>query len=114
MSDTLDAAQFELLKPALASKADEFRIYDYGAIAEEDLWAYCVKKLWKKKDPATLPIHELVGEILAISPANFMTHSQVEGLREASSNGPFAGLDEEEFRELLSPGGRGPGGADPR
>ncbi|SIT82889.1 post-transcriptional regulator [Edaphobacillus lindanitolerans] len=106
MGEALDREQFNRLKPALSSKTEEFRIYHYGSVTEEDLWAYCVKKLWRKKDPATMPLHEMVGDILSISPARYMTFSQVEGLKTASEPGAFGGLDADEFKALLAP--RGP------
>ncbi|MET3574671.1 post-transcriptional regulator [Bhargavaea ullalensis] len=107
MADALDSEQFGRLRPALASKTEEFRFYGYGSVSEEDLWRYCTKKLWRKKDPAQMPLHEMVADILSVTPARYMTHSQVEGLRSAAApGGTLGGFDEEEFRELLAP--RGP------
>jgi hypothetical protein len=97
---------FEQVRPALSNKADEFSFYGYGSVTEEDLWTYCIGKLWRKKDPGTIPVHEAVGDILSISPARYMTHTQVEGFKKAAGSSGFAGLDEEEFRELLAPKGR--------
>jgi hypothetical protein len=97
---------FERVRPALSNKTDEFRFYGYGSVTEEDLWTYCLGKLWRKKDLQEIPVHEAVGDILSISPTRYMTHTQVEGFKKAAGNSGFAGLDEEEFRELLAPKGR--------
>ena len=98
---------FERVRPALFNKADEFSFYGYGSVTEEDLWTYCVTKLWRrKKDLPAIPVHEAVGDILSISPSRYMTHTQVEGFKKAAGNSSFGGLDEEEFRELLAPKNR--------
>ncbi|EMR05840.1 hypothetical protein C772_02111 [Bhargavaea cecembensis DSE10] len=97
---------FDRVRPALSNKADEFSFYGYGSVTEEDLWTYCLGKLWRKKEIRAIPVHEAVGDILSISPSRYMTHTQVEGFKKAAGNSGFGGLDEEEFRELLAPKGR--------
>ncbi|SEJ23903.1 Post-transcriptional regulator [Bhargavaea ginsengi] len=97
---------FEQVRPALSNKTDEFVFYGYGSVTEEDLWSYCLGKLWRKKDLHELPVHEAVGDILSISPTRYMSHTQVEGFKKAAGNSSFGGLDEEEFRELLAPKGQ--------
>ncbi|WP_213422871.1 post-transcriptional regulator [Bhargavaea massiliensis] len=97
---------FGRVMPALSNKADEFSFYGYGSVTEEDLWTYCLVKLWRKKDLQAIPVHEAVGDILSISPSRYMTHTQVEGFKKAAGNSGFGGLDDEEFRELLAPKGR--------
>lgn len=97
---------FEQVLPALSNKTDEFSFYGYDSVTEEDLWTYCLAKLWRKKDLQEISVHEAVGDILSISPARYMTHTQVEGFKKAAGKSGFAGMDEAEFRELLAPKGR--------
>ncbi|MFC7364743.1 MULTISPECIES: post-transcriptional regulator [Bhargavaea] len=96
---------FEVVRPALSNKAEEFSFYGYGSVTEEALWTYCRGKLWRKKDLQEIPVHEAVGDILSISPSRYMTHTQVEGFKKAAKSSGFGGLDEEEFRALLAPKG---------
>ena len=91
---------FVHVQPALESKVFEFRLYNYGSVTEADLWAYCIKKKWRKRNVTEMPIFELVNDILETSPAQYMTHTQIEEFR--TSNW-FSELNKGDLQELLKP-----------
>ena len=86
--------------PALESKKNEFIVYQYDTVKEEDLWKYLVQKKWRKKDVALLPLHQIVNDIMSLTPAEYMTFEQIENSR--SSNW-FAEINQQELQVLLNP-----------
>ena len=72
---------FEHVRPALESKIFEFRLYQYDSITELDLWNYCLTKRWRKRDIQGMRVFEMVNDILETSPAQYMTHTQIEDYR---------------------------------
>ncbi|WP_342511146.1 post-transcriptional regulator [Sporosarcina sp. FSL K6-1522] len=98
------AVQFEHLftkvRPAIESKRNEFQLYGYSTVTEEDIWAYCVKKKWRKKDIASMRVHEIVNGILQVLPAEYMTYSQIE---EQRASDWFSDLNSAELQMLLAP-----------
>jgi hypothetical protein len=91
---------FNEVLPAIESKKSEFHLYGYETVTEEDIWKYCVQKKWRKKDVMQMRLHELVNGVLQISPAAFMTYTQIEEQRESDW---FSDLNSEELQILLSP-----------
>jgi hypothetical protein len=82
--------------PALNSKKEEFELFGYGSVSEQQLWDFLVQKKWKKpKDEMRL--YEIVAEILAVQPGEFMNYTTVEAFK----LGSFALDDEDELKELL-------------
>ncbi len=73
--------QFEYVLPALQSKIAEFHYFQYDTFSEEDLWDYCIKKKWKKKNVAEMRLHEMVNSIMDIRASDFVAYHQVEGLK---------------------------------
>lgn len=94
------ADRFQQVFPALESKKSEFHLYGYTTVTEEDLWQFCVSKMWRKKDSSTLALHEVVNDVLSISPAAYMTYTQIE---EQRTSNWFTDLNQEELQTLLSP-----------
>ena len=96
--------QFEQLfiqvLPAVESKKNEFHLYGYLTVTEEEIWTYCIRKKWRKKDVDSMKLHELVNSILQVTPAEFMTYTQIE---EQRGSDWFSDLNSEELRILLSP-----------
>ena len=91
---------FQLVRPALESKIHEFRLYNYNSVKEEDIWHYCINKKWRKHDILEMRVSEMVNDVLAVSPAQFMTHTQIEDFK--TSNW-FSELNEGSLQELLKP-----------
>ena len=86
--------------PALQSKRNEFDFYGYSTVTEQDLWEYCINKIWRKKDVNTMRIHEITNDILKILPAAYMTFTQIE---EQRSSDWFSDLKSEDLQILLHP-----------
>jgi hypothetical protein len=91
---------FQLVRPALESKIHEFRLYNYNSVKEADIWHYCINKKWRKRDILEMRVSEMVNDVLAVSPAQFMTHTQIEDYK--TSNW-FSELNESSLQELLNP-----------
>ena len=92
---------FTHVLPALESKRNEFVVYQYDTVTEKDIWKFCVTKKWRKKDIASLPLYQIINDILTISPAEFMTFEQIDNQR--TSNW-FAEINQDELQMLLNPG----------
>ena len=67
--------------PALESKKSEFEVYQYKTVSVEDIWNYCISKKWRKKNIPEIFLHQIVNDILSISPAEYMTFEQIENFR---------------------------------
>lgn len=91
---------FEHVLPALESKKSEFKVYQYETVTEEDIWKYCVEKKWRKLDVLSLSLHQIVNDVLSITPAEYMTYEQIQNSR--SSNW-FSEINQEELQVLLNP-----------
>ncbi|MDV6377194.1 hypothetical protein ORD22_02820 [Sporosarcina sp. GW1-11] len=86
--------------PALESKKNEFNFYGYAEISEEALWDYFVVKKWRKKDVSTMHAYEMIADVFALTPAQFMTHTQTEAQRNSKE---YPELSDEERALLFSP-----------
>src|SRR5699024_3464833 len=73
--------QYDVVLPALESKCSEFRFYQYATVTPKDLWKYCTDKKWKKRDIGDMRLHEMVNDILALSPAEYLSYYQIEGFK---------------------------------
>ncbi|MGE7688003.1 post-transcriptional regulator [Lysinibacillus sp. NPDC097214] len=89
---------FEKIRPAIDSKMEEFKYYQYNAITAEELWRYCVEKKWRRKNIEQLRIHEIIATIFAVSPSDIVSFNQVEFLQ---SNDWFTEVNTEELKMLL-------------
>ena len=92
--------KFTNMLPALESKKNEFHMYGYTTVTKEDIWVYCLRKKWRNKDVESMRDHQIVNDILQISPAAFMTYTQIEAQRDSDW---FSDLNSEELQTLLSP-----------
>ena len=91
---------FNHMVPAIESKKNEFHLYGYTTVTEEDIWTYCIRKKWRKKEVDSMKMHEIVNGILQISPAEFMTFTQIE---EQRGSDWFSDLNSDELQTLLAP-----------
>ncbi|MGE8206116.1 post-transcriptional regulator [Heyndrickxia sp. NPDC080065] len=90
---------FNVLEPALKSKAEELGLIGYGQVTIKDLWSYLTKKKWKKpKDD--IHVYELVSDVLGLKAGDYMNFATIEAYRTPNW---FAELDEEELQDLLKP-----------
>lgn len=90
---------FTKMMPALISKKNEFHLYGYASVTEEEIWTYCLRKVWRNQDVQSLRIHQLANGILSILPAAFMTYTQIEEQRNVDW---FSDLNNDELQILLS------------
>jgi hypothetical protein len=88
---------FETLRPALKNKAEEMNLLGMDAVREEDIWAYLLKKKWKRPQE-DVHIYELVNDIMTVSNSQFMTFTTVEAYK---SPNMFGELSSEELKELF-------------
>lgn len=91
---------FEKIRPAIDSKMEEFKYYQYDAITAEELWRFCIEKKWRKKNIEQLRLHEIISTIFSVSPSDIVSFNQVEFLQ---SNDWFTELNTEELKMLLGP-----------
>ncbi|KMY30355.1 hypothetical protein ACZ11_16820 [Lysinibacillus xylanilyticus] len=91
---------FEKIRPAIDSKMEEFKHYQYDAITAEELWRFCIEKKWRKKNIEQLRLHEVISTIFSVSPSDIVSFNQVEFLQ---SNDWFTDLNTEELKMLLGP-----------
>ncbi|MFJ7979427.1 post-transcriptional regulator [Lysinibacillus xylanilyticus] len=91
---------FEKIRPAIDSKMEEFKHYQYDAITAEELWRFCIEKKWRKKNIEQLRLYEIISTIFSVSPSDIVSFNQVEFLQ---SNDWFTDLNTEELKMLLGP-----------
>ncbi|MGE7910086.1 post-transcriptional regulator [Lysinibacillus xylanilyticus] len=91
---------FEKIRPAIDSKMEEFKYYQYDAITAEELWRFCIEKKWRKKNIEQLRLYEIISTIFSVSPSDIVSFNQVEFLQ---SNDWFTDLNTEELKMLLGP-----------
>ncbi|WP_210468811.1 post-transcriptional regulator [Sporosarcina sp. 6E9] len=91
---------FTKMLPALQSKLNEFHLYGYTTVTHEDIWIYCVRKVWRKKDVSEMRTYQITNDILQILPAAFMTYTQIEAQRNSDW---FSDLNNADLQILLNP-----------
>ena len=87
---------YKQVKPALESKIEEFKIFGYEQVRENELWDYLTKKKWKKPKEE-IQVYEIVADILSAKIGDVMNFTTVEAFK----MGDFALDNEEERKELL-------------
>lgn len=73
---------------------------DYKKITAEEIWLYCIKKKWKKRQVEEVPIHEIVATIFSLTPSEIVNQAHLNELYKTDLN---IGLDLEELNLLLNP-----------
>lgn len=92
----------EKVAPALLSKVEEFHVLGYDQVTMDELWAYLVKKPWRRPKEE-IRIYEIVANIMSVKIGEYMNYATVEAFKEPSpfeSTNPF-GISEEERRALF-------------
>ncbi|MDP4164175.1 MAG: post-transcriptional regulator [Bacillota bacterium] len=84
------------VRPALISKLEEFRLLGYDTITEEELWAFLVRKKWKK-DKEEKKLHEIVQQILSIKVSDYISFATIESYKKTETSLE----DDHEWKELL-------------
>ena len=91
---------YEKVQLVLTNKIEEFHYYGYNAITEQDLWRYCIDKVWRKQDVQNLRIHEVTSGIFSASASKVLSYMQIAGFKQAEMN---LLLTEDELQTLFLP-----------
>lgn len=91
---------YQHVLPALESKRNEFKYFQYDSVTEKEIWKYLLRKKWRKQDVSEMPLYQIINDIMSTSPAEYMTNSQVE---EFKTSNWFSDLNQEELQVLLNP-----------
>lgn len=91
---------YQHVLPALESKQNEFKHYQYDSVTVEDIWKYLIRKKWRKRDVREMPLYQIINDIMQTSPAEYMTNTQVEEFKTANW---FTDLNQDELQVLLNP-----------
>ena len=91
---------FDQVQLVLESKLDEFKMQNYTEITMEEMWNYCIKKKWKKRQVEEIPIHEMIATIFSLRPSEIVNQAHMNELYKTDLN---IGLDLEELNLLLKP-----------
>ena len=96
--------QFEQLYkevlPVLQSKMDEINYYEYDGISIEDIWNFCIKKKWKKRNVEEMRLYEMVETIFSVKPSEIVSYFQIQQFR---SENWFQDINQSELQALLKP-----------
>ncbi|WP_083632315.1 post-transcriptional regulator [Domibacillus antri] len=71
---------YRTLLPALVSKVEEFRLFQYEKADIQTLWSYLTKKKWKAVE-AEPPLSKLVADVLSVKPGEYMNFTQVNAYK---------------------------------
>ncbi|WML47413.1 post-transcriptional regulator [Neobacillus sp. PS3-34] len=85
-----------IVRPALESKLDEFRIHGYDSISVEEFWTFLIRKKWKKAKEEK-KLYEIVQEILSVKVSDYLSYNTIESLKKSD----FSLDNEAELKELL-------------
>lgn len=96
----LQKTVFDQVQLVLKSKVEEFHMQQYTEITIEELWEYCVRKKWKKRQMENVPLHEVVATIFTVKSSDLLNYEHVSGLQKSSMH---LGLDLDEINMLLKP-----------
>ena len=72
----------------------------YTEITMEEMWNYCMKKKWKKRQIEDIPIYEIVATIYSLTPSEIVSQAHINELYKTDLN---LGIDLEELNLLLKP-----------
>jgi Post-transcriptional regulator len=59
------------------SKVEEFHFLGYDRVTEEEVWDCLKKRKWKKYKEEKM-LHQLVNDVLSLSPSEFMNYLTIE------------------------------------
>ena len=90
---------YERVQEILKNKVEEFHYYGYRSITTQDLWRYCIDKLWRKQDVENLKLHELTSGIFRVSASQVLSYLQINDLKKPNLQ---VKLTEEEMNELFN------------
>ncbi|WP_449538387.1 post-transcriptional regulator [Ferdinandcohnia sp. Marseille-Q9671] len=87
----------ENVRPFLKSKLEEFQLYGYDKVKEDELWGFLRNKTWRKEKEEK-PLHQIVSDILSVKVGDFMNYATVEAFKEPNW---FEGEGKDVLEKLL-------------
>ena len=72
----------------------------YTEITMEEMWNYCIKKKWKKRQVEDILIYEIVATIYSLTPSEIVSQAHINELYKTDLN---LGINLEELNLLLKP-----------
>ncbi|MCA1031881.1 post-transcriptional regulator [Bacillus timonensis] len=87
----------EMVHPALVSKLEEFYLFGYDKVTEEELWQFLLKKKWKK-NTEDKQLHQIVNDVMRINIGEYMNYATVEAFK---SPNWFGEDGKESLKDLL-------------
>lgn len=91
---------YEKVQLILTNKIEEFHYYGYDSITEQDLWKYCIDKVWRKKDVQNMRLHELTSGIFCATASEVLSYMQIRDFKRNELN---LKLSSEELQSLFQP-----------
>ncbi|MBM7620418.1 hypothetical protein JOC95_002271 [Bacillus tianshenii] len=67
------------LTPVLKSKLEEFQLFGYDKVTEDELWECLTRKTWKR--PETKMLHQLVNDVYGLSVTDYMSYITIEAYK---------------------------------
>ncbi|QOR65660.1 post-transcriptional regulator [Cytobacillus suaedae] len=86
------------VEPALISKLEEFELFGYDKVTEEELWEFLTKKRWKRANEER-KLHEIVNDILSLNVSDYITYATIEAFK--SSDNLFSEEGKESYKALF-------------
>ena len=68
---------FDQVQLVLQSKINDFKMQRYTEITMEEMWNYCMKKKWKKRQIEDIPIYEIVATIYSLTPSEIVSQAHI-------------------------------------
>ena len=93
--------KFLQVEYVLNSKREELLYLNYNSLTNEKIWEYCVEKRWRKRDIASIPMHEMVSDIFKIHASDMISYIQIAQHRELQNG--LSPINLEELEMLLGP-----------
>jgi hypothetical protein len=85
------ASLYEKVLIILQNKVEEFHYLGYKAITEQELWGYCIDKVWRKEDVQNMRLHQLTSGIFNVSASQIIQYQQLHGLKQLSYDVQLSG-----------------------
>ncbi|MCM3720708.1 MULTISPECIES: post-transcriptional regulator [Solibacillus] len=77
---------YEKVQLILTNKIEEFHYYGYDSITEQDLWKYCIDKVWRKRDVQNMRLHELTAGIFRATASEVLSYMQIKDFKRNELN----------------------------
>ena len=94
VSNLIQEKYAELVRPAMQSKLEEFKMLGYPTIKSDEIWDFLHAKKWKRTPE--LALHKIVNDIIVLKAGEIINYQTVEAIK-----APSLFLDQAELEALL-------------